>query len=553
MEQYYQMAQKIASASQRGTGTIRHNLARDFDYEYIIWRLGGEDLLKKKYHQVYQMLQETRGQDLKMAEKGECPMNECEADGTGLTDAMNIRTLNFHPQTTLESTSCMDMTRENPSIVIIGDVSDVVSKKSVDGFAINDNYSSYLTGGIKVPAASLIRGQERHFLATSTFYWTEQDEEGKPLLRSKTDVSDVVKIIGASSLVTSMTVEAPMPMRHIGGQKTTIYYNRKGILDDSLWDYYYEKVGTTPENISVHMPFKGSATFLDGFTPKPYIDRNEDFFLYIENKKNGVANFNLSQMSAISLRVSGQTISWEFPIDWKTTIAKKALTGAQQLTFYAHMHIMTEKGISVPLTIQSDGVTHEDPSYAKIPKIDILWGCFAKDTHITMADGSEKMVCEIRPGEQVRTRNGNCKVEDLIQGPEERLVLIRSVKGNVIRLTENHPLLTTEGIKMAKDLTWGSILEMEYGRDAIEELHMVEYHDTVYSLLLADEEFLIADGYFAGDFKAQNRVMKEAEAAAKEEKNRKLAPFQQELNELITSLAEEKGERHEREYGERSL
>ncbi len=35
------------------------------------------------------------------------------------------------------------------------------------------------------------------------------------------------------------------------------------------------------------------------------------------------------------------------------------------------------------------------------------------------------MVCEVRPGEQVRTRGGSCKVEDLIQGPEERLFLIR--------------------------------------------------------------------------------------------------------------------------------
>lgn len=49
--------------------------------------------------------------------------------------------------------------------------------------------------------------------------------------------------------------------------------------------------------------------------------------------------------------------------------------------------------------------------------------------------------------------------------------MIRTARGNEIRLTENHPLLTTEGMKMAKDLTWGSILEMEYGRDTIEELH----------------------------------------------------------------------------------
>ena len=77
VEQYYQMAQKITSANQKRSGTIRHNLASSLDYDYVTWRLGGEGLLKKKYHQIYQMLQETRCQDLKMAEKGGCPDGGC--------------------------------------------------------------------------------------------------------------------------------------------------------------------------------------------------------------------------------------------------------------------------------------------------------------------------------------------------------------------------------------------------------------------------------------------------------------------------------------------
>ncbi len=79
------------------------------------------------------------------------------------------------------------------------------------------------------------------------------------MLRSKTDVSDVLKVIGASTLVESMTVEAPVPVRHTGGQKTTIYYNRKGVLDDSLWDYYYENVATTSEKINIHMPLRAAS------------------------------------------------------------------------------------------------------------------------------------------------------------------------------------------------------------------------------------------------------------------------------------------------------
>lgn len=550
MNKNYQMVQGLVSARRRNHGNGYHNLARDFDYDYVIGILGGEELLKKKYHDVYRMLQAARRAD----REGNVSQSAISAaEGTGLTDAMNIRTLNFHPATTLETTSCMDMAQENPSIVIIGDVSDVVSKKSIDGFAVADNYSSYLKGSVKVPSVSLLRERERHFIAASTFCWTEQNDVGEYLLRSRTEVSEAVKTIGTGSVVTSMTVAAPMPVRHSGGDKTTIYYNRKGLLDDSLWDYYYEDVASAEDRINISLPFKGSAVFLDGFAPKAEIDWNEDFYLYIENVKNGVASFNLSQRSNVKLQVSGQTLSWEFPEDWKAPIAKNALAGAQELVFYCHMYIPTERGISVPLTIQSDNIVHDDPSYAQIPKLDILWGCFAGDTLITMADGSKKKIREIEPGEEVKTRDGSCRAEDVIQGPAERLFLIRTSKGKQIRLTEDHPLLTADGLKMAKDLTWGDILAMEYGRDAIEELHLITYGDTVYSLLLEREELLIADGFFAGDFSAQNKVMKQMETVEKERKNRKLEPFQEELKELVTALQKERGERHEREYGERSL
>ena len=70
-----------------------------------------------------------------------------------------------------------------------------------------------------------------------------------------------------------------------------------------------------------------------------------------------------------------------------------------------------------------------------------------------MADGSKKKISEIEPGEEVKTRDGSCRAEDVIQGPAERLFLIRTSKGKQIRLTEDHPLLTADGLKMAKDLT----------------------------------------------------------------------------------------------------
>lgn len=544
MNESYTKTRDLFAARANGKSSIVHNLAVVTDYDYVTGKLGGEMLLKKKYPEVYQMLQNTRKSDSEKSMSSNTRPSCGGKSPSGLSDAMNIRTLNFHPLTTLETCSCMDMIEENPSMSIIGSLIDVANRRDVTGFAEGGNNTSYLKKSIIVPSAQLIKSRERRFRSEATFYWTEQNEVGKKLLRSKTEITDAVKVIGGSQLVKSMDVKMPMPVRHKGGSVTTIYYNRKGTLDDSAWDTYYENVSERDAGVEIWMPFYGSATFTDGYKPTPVIDRNRDFQLYLENVENGVAAFNPAQLSKVSLEVSGQTISWKFPVEWKTTIAKNALTGAKKLIFYCKMNILTETGISVPLVIQSSDVSHSDPSYVNIPTIDIFWGCLAKDTLITMANGARQPICQVRVGDFVKTRHGISVVKEMISGKEKKIYLIKTSKGNIIRLTAEHPLMTPTGPRLAKTLTYGDALEMDYGIDTITEMYPTEYDDLVYSLRLNEEEYIAAQSFYAGDFSAQNTEMS-ATAPKKQASNQKLEPFQEEMNELIHNLQKEKEGRYE--------
>ena len=93
-------------------------------------------------------------------------------------------------------------------------------------------------------------------------------------------------------------------------------------------------------------------------------------------------------------------------------------------------------------------------------------------------------------------------------------------------------MLTTEGMVKAKDLTAGTILITEDGKESIESLYLVNYYDDVYNLRLDSEGVLIANNFYAGDFAAQNNV-KETNAAIIPQK---LEEVQEELANFINGI-----------------
>lgn len=84
-----------------------------------------------------------------------------------------------------------------------------------------------------------------------------------------------------------------------------------------------------------------------------------------------------------------------------------------------------------------------------------LMACFPSGTRIRLADGTLKSIEDVEKGNRVLTAEGNIgEVKQLhVRKFEGELVHLHVWGNNILQLTPDHPVLTKEGYKKAKDLT----------------------------------------------------------------------------------------------------
>lgn len=519
------------NAKNSTTRRITHNLADSLQFDMILQSLGGEKLLKQKYPEMYKILLYTRDRQINKLNSMSFQSSSDEYI-YGFEDSMKIRTLNYDPTTTLETVSSIQTVKSNPSLIIVGELNDKTHNKAIDGFAVYANNDQNLDGEIKCNSSSLIKDQEYEFLAKSTFSKIEYDESGNPYYKSVTDITDAKKVAAAGTLVKSLTVNAPDSVKHPDASKIVIYYNNR---TGEGCDYYYDNVMDDGKSVEVYIPFEGKVEFSDLFKPL-YVDKNSDFMLQIETANSGTANFNTSHWNEITWSVDDHSLSWRFPECWYDILQKNNFAVANDVGFYCKMRVALEGGISVPIVISSEDREHKDPSFKKIKLIDIEWGCFARGSKIKMADNTLKNIEDIEVGDRVKTENGSVSVVEKIVGSEEKMVLIRTANGCKLTVTDDHPIMTEGGWKIAGNLNAADIIKTESGFSTIEELHYVDYNDKVFSIRLETESALIAEGIYAGDFGCQNRL----KTIPKNDEKMKKEEFQQELEDLIPSINQNK-------------
>lgn len=147
-------------------------------------------------------------------------------------------------------------------------------------------------------------------------------------------------------------------------------------------------------------------------------------------------------------------------------------------------------------------------------------GCFSEDTLIRMADGTDKKISSISPGDLLFNPITGKSVRALytIKGPEEKpLIKITTDQNKSVTVTSEHPFLTPYGYKQAKDLMEGmqfvsqnSLLKI----DSVELLPMKEKPPIVWNIMLdggKDEanHMLLGNGVPSGDLFIQNKLKKE--------------------------------------------
>ena len=171
----------------------------------------------------------------------------------------------------------------------------------------------------------------------------------------------------------------------------------------------------------------------------------------------------------------------------------------------------------VKLIFKDDKIT-ETETTKKIPTRKNQ-GCFPPDTKIKLADGSLRRADEVFVGDLVWNPIANkaMEIRQVVVGPE-LIPLIEFGNEQISgRVTEDHPVLTGEGLKKAKDLKVGDEFLLADGqKQTISYVSPSPVRDgqTVVNFYFETDErdknnFMISDGIITGNLFLQQLLSKE--------------------------------------------
>jgi hypothetical protein len=151
-------------------------------------------------------------------------------------------------------------------------------------------------------------------------------------------------------------------------------------------------------------------------------------------------------------------------------------------------------------------------------------GCFDELTKIRMADGSDRLITDLRKGELVwnPVTNKPARITKLTIGPENKPLLNVTIGNSTVRVTDSHPFMTRRGWVMARDLNKGvDVLTGGKNFLPVSKVELGASGRTVVNLALEgpadqhDLHYVLADGVVTGDLVIQNMIAPRAAGAGK--------------------------------------
>lgn len=171
-----------------------------------------------------------------------------------------------------------------------------------------------------------------------------------------------------------------------------------------------------------------------------------------------------------------------------------------------------------------------------IPPIMIYWGCYAKDTLITIIDETQghateiqRRADEIKIGDKLPAMGEKLlTVEEILTGEDRQIMEIRTSDGRHISVSGGHAMWACTASEkegcgkriVARKLKKGDWLLSPDGKAQITEITVVPYQGNVYNFIFKEEKlpnYIKANGFWSGEFYAQN-VQEEKKAVQLSEK-----------------------------------
>ena len=92
--------------------------------------------------------------------------------------------------------------------------------------------------------------------------------------------------------------------------------------------------------------------------------------------------------------------------------------------------------------------------------------CVPSSGRVRMADGANKRIDQVRKGELVATRKGSSEVIQVFQRYAQEVLYTFSVDGQAVQLTGDHPVLTVDGWRAARELQVGDEVVLVSSRES---------------------------------------------------------------------------------------
>lgn len=153
------------------------------------------------------------------------------------------------------------------------------------------------------------------------------------------------------------------------------------------------------------------------------------------------------------------------------------------------------------------------------PELRTMYGCFAPETLITMADGKQKQIQNIQLNDRVKNPvTGHAAIVIRItKGPEAEkgLFEVGFKGGNKVVVTSKHPFLTRQGLKQAEELTSSDEIIVKAGEfrkidhlvrrpsNANQQVINIAVTGTTFE---AADHMVEADGIITGDLFLQEKL-----------------------------------------------
>lgn len=215
-------------------------------------------------------------------------------------------------------------------------------------------------------------------------------------------------------------------------------------------------------------------------------------------------------------KVDGKTLSWSFdPLRFDNGCAIAAGAYSFSLAISVSVH-GKPAWATVSSAIDGDTITTRE-----IPPVQVVAGCIAKGTKVTLATGATRVVEQVKAGDKLKSQGDNLTVAAIASGAREESVTLTLASGQSVQVSTIHAIPTQRGIVQAQDLRLGDELTTGSGTSRVTRIvaQVLPTPLQVYDLVLTPAQVSQTQGstYYAGGILVGDGAMKAALGKAKSE------------------------------------